>query len=330
MLRKIKIIRRSAAAWLLAGMLWSPVSSLAIEKVGTTSYQFLKVMTDARSTAMGEAFSAVASSSMAVFWNPAALTRVPRLDLAFSHADWFLDAGHFSFVAAYMFPGVGTFGFQGLTIDYGDIEETRVDQLGFRGDTYHPGLTGRVLKPGANAFGISFARSLTDKFSFGLTMKYVTEDLEIKATSTVMFDAGITYNTGYRSLVLGAAIRHFGPEVTYVDEGFPLPQTLNLGIAAYLIAPQNSLFRISEHQSLLVALDMVQPRDYDQQYNAGLEYGLYDLLFLRGGYKINYDTAGLCLGAGVKVRNIRIDYSYNDHGQYLGSVHRFTIGAKID
>jgi hypothetical protein len=235
------IIRSSAAVWLLAGILWLPVPSHAIEKVGTTSYQFLKVMTDARSTAMGEAFSAVASSSMAVFWNPAALTRVPRLDLAFSNADWFLDAGHFSFVAAYAMPGIGTFGFQGLTVDYGEIEETTVDQLGYRGTTYHPGLTGRVLKPGANAFGVSFARGLTDKFSFGLTMKYVSEDLEIKATSAVMFDAGITYNTGYRSLQLAASLRHFGPEVTYIDEGFPLPQILNLGIAAYIIAPQNSL-----------------------------------------------------------------------------------------
>ncbi|UCD38704.1 MAG: hypothetical protein JSW54_04285, partial [Fidelibacterota bacterium] len=118
--------------------------------------------------------------------------------------------------------------------------------------------------------------------------------------------------------------------VTYIDENFPLPQTFNLGIAAYLIAPQNSMFIYSNAQSLLFAFDMVQPRDYDQQYNVGLEYGLYNLLFLRGGYKINYDTAGLCLGAGLKYRNIRVDYSFNDHGSYLGTVHRFTFGASID
>jgi len=47
-----------------------------IDKVGTTSFQFLKVMPDARSTALGEAFTSVVSTSEAVFWNPAALTRI--------------------------------------------------------------------------------------------------------------------------------------------------------------------------------------------------------------------------------------------------------------
>jgi len=322
--------RKSAFTGLLAVMLMAASPAAAIEKVGITSFQFLKVMTDARSTAMGEAYSAVVRSSLAMFWNPAALTRVSRFDLAFSHADWFLDARHFSFVAAYTIPGIGTFGFQGLSVDYGEIEETRVDHLGFIGDKYNPGLTGTILNPGANAFGLSFARGLTDKFAFGITMKYASEDFVVRSTSTFMFDTGITYRTGYRSLQLAAVVRHFGPEVKYIDESFPLPQTFNLGISGYLIAPQDNFLFSTTHHSLLFAFDMVQPRDYDQQYNVGLEYGLREMLFLRGGYKINYDTAGLCLGAGLKYRNIRIDYSFNDHGQYLGAVHRFTLGASID
>lgn len=303
---------------------------VGLEKVGTTSYQFLKVMTDARSTAMGEAYSAVARSSLAGFWNPAALTRVSRFDLAFSHTDWFLDATHYSFVAAYNLPRIGTFGLQGLSVDYGEIEETRVEDLGYRGDSYHPGLTGRILEPGANVIGLSFARGLTDKFSFGLTMKYASEDLVAKSTSTLMFDAGILYWTGYRSLRIAAAVRHFGPEVEYIDENFPLPQTFNLGIAGYLIAPQNSLLMASQSQSLLVAFDLVHPRDFDQQYNMGLEYSFGELIFIRGGYKLNYDTAGLCLGAGLRLRGISVDYSFNDYGKYLDAVHRFTIGASLD
>ncbi|UCH62520.1 MAG: PorV/PorQ family protein [Fidelibacterota bacterium] len=319
-----------AFPWLFAVLLATGSPLLALEKVGITSFQFLKVMTDARSTAMGEAYSSVVKSSLAMFWNPAALTRISRFDLAFSHADWFLDARHFSFVAAYSVLGIGTFGFQGLLVDYGEIEETRVDHLGFIGDTYNPGLTGNKLYPGANAFGISFARDLTDKFAFGVTMKYAGEDLVVKSTSSVMFDAGITYRTGYRTLQLAAVVRHFGPEVKYIDESFPLPQTFNLGISGYLVAPQDNFLFSTTHHTLLLAFDMVQPRDYDQQYNIGLEYGLYDLIFLRSGYKINYDAEGLCLGAGLKYGNIRADYSFNDNGRYLGLVHRFTLGVSID
>ncbi|UCH11189.1 MAG: hypothetical protein JSU61_04685, partial [Fidelibacterota bacterium] len=151
-----------------------------------------------------------------------------------------------------------------------------------------------------------------------------------KSTSTLMFDAGILYWTGYRSLRIAAAVRHFGPEVEYIDENFPLPQTFNLGIAGYLIAPQNSLLISSPSQSLLVAFDLVHPRDFDQQYNMGLEYSFGELVFIRGGYKLNYDTAGLCLGAGLRLRGISVDYSFNDYGKYLDAVHRFTIGASLD
>ena len=42
-------------------------SASAFEKVGTTSFQFLKVMTDARSTGMAEASSAVVNSFLSSF-----------------------------------------------------------------------------------------------------------------------------------------------------------------------------------------------------------------------------------------------------------------------
>ena len=104
-----------------------------IDKVGTTSFQFLKVTPDARSTALGEAYSSVVNTSDAVFWNPAALTRVDNVDLTSSYVDWLLDISHFSFAAAYSLGNYGTIGFQAVMTDIGDIEETRVDHL-FRDD----------------------------------------------------------------------------------------------------------------------------------------------------------------------------------------------------
>ncbi|MFC1481801.1 PorV/PorQ family protein [Candidatus Neomarinimicrobiota bacterium] len=308
-----------------------PVS--ALEKVGVTSFQFLKIMTDARSTGMGEAYSAVGNTAGGLFWNPATLTRVNGLDFAASQTDWFLDAVHYSFALAIPMGTIGSFGIQGLYVDYGEFDETTVEKLGFIGDVYNPGLTGNILNPDANVIGLSYARSMTNKFSFGITAKYASEDLDaIKqngdpaVTGSVMFDIGIIYDTGFKSLRLAATLRHFGPEITYSDEGFPLPQTMNMGIAGYLIGPGASLLATSSTHSLLLAADLVQPRDYDQQYNVGLEYGLSNLVFVRGGYKINYDLEGLCFGAGVKLAGIRVDYSYNDVGEYFNPVHRFTIG----
>ena len=118
-----------------------------IDKVGTTSFQFLKVMPDARSTALGEAYTSVVNTSDAVFWNPAALTRVDNIDVASSYVDWLLDISHLSIAAAYSLDNVGTIGIQAVLTDIGEIEETRVDHL-FRNEeagTYNPGLTGNTV-----------------------------------------------------------------------------------------------------------------------------------------------------------------------------------------
>lgn len=314
---------------LFIGIISMSGSVMAFEKVGTTSFQFLKVMTDARSTGMGEAYTAAANSANAVFWNPAALTTVENLDVSLSHLDWLLDISHSSFAAAYTVFGLGTFGLQGLFTDVGDIEVTRVDALGFVGDTYNPGLTGETISPGALVLGLSFARELTDKLSFGITSKYVEEDLDVEKKSTVMFDAGLTYDTGFRSLQLGAAVRHFGQEIKYYEKSYPLPQTFTIGISGYLMSPENNFFMNSESHSLLITYDMSQPRDYDQQHHAGIEYSLKDFIFLRGGYKFNYDEEGATFGFGLRKAGLRIDYSYADFGQYFDAVHRFTIGFSV-
>lgn len=313
----------------------------AFEKVGTTSFQFLKVMADARATAMGEAYAAVVDQSDAVFWNPGALTKIEGADVTFSYMDYFLDVKHFSIGAAYTVPGFGTFGFQGMMVDYGEIEVTRVSELGFIGETYNPGLTGETINPNALVAGVSFAKKLTDKFSFGLTAKYVREDMDFESKyasvhdryrlrqSLLIFDGGLLYETGFRTLRIAAVVRHFGPEVKYVDEGYPLPQTFDIGVAAYLFGPENSWLFSSAQQKMLLSFDLLQPRDYDQQFNAGVEYAFQDIIALRAGYKMNYDEVGLTLGFGLNYNDYRIDYSFNDFGDYLDSVHRFTIGFNL-
>lgn len=319
---KIQDLRRI----IFIGLCLAVVPVRGLEKVGVTSFQFLKIMTDARSTGMGEAYSAVGNTAAGLFWNPAALMQVNGIDFAVSRTDWLLDAAHYSFAVAIPMGNLGSFGLQGLSVDYGDVIETTVDNLNFVDGVYNPGLTGNILHPGANAFGISYAKSMTNKFSFGVTAKYASEDLIAKKTGSGMFDVGMIYHTGFKSIRLAATLRHFGPEITYIDEGYPLPQTLNLGIAAYLIGPDASLLTAADGHSLLLAADLVQPRDFDQQYNVGLEYSLADLVFVRSGYKINYGEEGLCFGIGVKLVGVRVDYSFNEFGDYFEPVHRFTLG----
>ncbi len=303
-------------------------SQTGIQKVGTTSFQFLKIKADARATAMGEAVTSVVSTSEAIFWNPANLCDVPDLDVSISYLDWLFDMSHTAFSVAKTISGYGTFGIHAMITDVGSVEETRVDHL-FRDDAtglYNPGLTGKTVSPGSQVFGLSFSRYVTDKFSFGVTVKYAREDLVEHTASNIIFDGGITYRTGFRSLILAAAIKEFGPEVKFVNKSYPLPQTLTIGFSAELLAPRNAMFIQSDIGRLLLAFDMIEARDAAQQYHTGMELSIRDFFFLRGGYKINYNEQGLTLGFGLEIFKTRIDYSFNDFGKYIEPIHRITFG----
>ncbi|RMD93537.1 MAG: hypothetical protein D6813_03955, partial [Calditrichaeota bacterium] len=211
-------------------------------KVGTTAFQFLKVNTTARAAAMGEAYSTIASSADAVFWNPANLVFVKKWDVSLAYLDWLLDIRQNSFAAAYNLGNWGVVAVSGMMNDIGGIEVTRADHLYRKEDgTYNPGLTGETIYPKSDFFGISYARYLTTKFAFGVSLKYAEEDLVVDKASTLFTDLGFYYNTGYKSLKLAIVVRNFGPDITYVDKNYPLPQILNIGVSSYIIGNGDGL-----------------------------------------------------------------------------------------
>jgi len=339
MAEKNKYIRQSwviLAVFIIAGL--NPV--FGQKKVGTTIFQFLKVMPDAHGTGMGDAVTSTINNANAAFYNPAGLTGVEKLDFSFSSYKYIFDVKTTAISLAYTIDWYGTLGFHFIYTDIGEIEVTSVDQLGFSDDgTYNPGLTGETINPKQMVIGLSYARSLTEKFSFGINLKYAREDMIKADADGLVFDFGLIYKTGYRSIQTSAVIRNFGPEISFSDdevttnnsdfESYPPPQTLAIGVSGFLIAPENSLFFLSRNQSLRAAFDIIGPRDYDQQYNTGLEWGYQDLLFIRTGYKFNYDTQGISFGMGVRFNKFRGDYSYANYGQYLFNIHRISVGMEF-
>lgn len=301
------------------------------DKVGTTSFTFLQVVPNAKVAAMGGVYTTTINSSEAVFFNPAGLTMAPTSGISISYLDYFLDTQLSSLSWSYKYKHYGIIGVQAMYVDIGEIMETSVDYL-IRDDVtgiYNPGLTGNIIKPNSYVVGLSFARQVTMKFSFGLTAKYVSEDLVAKSTSAIVFDGGLLYKTGFKSLVLGTSLRNFGKEIKYFSKTYPLPQTFTIGLSGHLFGPENSLWKEMSGQHLLLAFDLAQVRDHSQQQHVGLEYGLKDMLFVRTGYKFNHDEETYTLGFGVRFSKMRLDYAYNDFGEYLSQIHRFTLGFTI-
>ena len=77
------------------------------------------------------------------------------------------------------------------------------------------------------------------------------------------------------------------------------------------------------------------PPDNSEKLNLGAEYGFHDYLFLRGGYKLNYDTEGLTAGFGVKfpltvIKSsvARLDYAYQDL-KFLSDAHHVSLNVSF-
>lgn len=318
------------------------------QKVGSTSMQFLHVMPSARGSALGDAYSVLALGADALFWNPAGLAAVSRPEFASTYINWIFDAQQGALGFALPLDDIGAVGAQIQYVDFGEFEES-TNQAPYIKNPEAPGLTGRTFRPFSAVVGVSYARALTDRFSTGVTVKFAHESLydggrvlaqvrqgvmeEVKTwASGLLFDFGVRYETGFRSIAVGASVQNFGSDMEYARESNPVPLFFRFGIAGNILGP-DALLVPDPDSRLTVAFDLFQPNDYTQQGHLGLEYEHAGVVALRGGYKFNYDEESFTLGGGLRHElgsvRLSLDYSYGSLGAYLGSVQRISLGAGL-
>ncbi|MFA6541784.1 MAG: PorV/PorQ family protein [Bacteroidota bacterium] len=322
--------------------------SVYAQKVGSTSMQFLKVIPSAKGTGMGDAYAVRSSGVDALFWNPSGIISVKDQEIASTYINWIFDTQQGALSYAASLDGYGAIGVQLQYVDYGEFIET-TEQQPYVSNFPNQGITGNTFRPYSYLVGISYAQNLTDKFTTGVSVKYAHESLyngnEVTAlvstgvyenvktwANGLMFDLGIKYNTGFRSIQIGASVQNFGTNVTYAKESNPIPMMFRFGIAADILGV-DPLLAVDNDNRLGIEFDLFQPNDYAQQEHIGMEYEYAGMFTLRAGYKFNYDVDGLTLGGGVKQSfssvMLSIDYSYSPMGTYLGNTHRFSLGVEL-
>ena len=322
----------------LAHLAWfaGDACSQTFDNVGTSGAQFLKLDVDARSVAMGGANAAITHGAMALYYNPAGIANLDQNSLAFSYTDWIADIKYNYLAYARPISGIGNVGIHVAILTMDDMEETTLDQPDGTGDMF-----------GANSWvvGISNAHQLTNRFSFGVTCKYLRESISDLSSGSVAFDVGTIYYTGFKTLRIAMSTRNFGTDTQYggtelettLDqdedpttapvevrlntESHPLPLTFRVGIAYD--------FEFGPDSKLLATLDGYNTRDRGQQGSIGFEYSWQNRLAVRAGYKIEADEEGIAAGAGYEFDipgfgNLGINYAWADLGR-LESAHRFSL-----
>ncbi len=313
-----------------------------VSGVGTSAATFLEIGVGARAQAMGGAYAALSNDPSGLYYNPAGIVWVDRAQIELMHSEW-LVGSKYDFVGVVLpLPFLNSsIGASMIMLDYGEQPVRTVER---------PEGTGEIWDARDYAVGLSWALALTDRFSFGLTGKYINQNIWHESGSAVGIDLGIHYNTLLKGLKLGLAMCNFGNEIglrgrdldTSVDPDeknenidrvpaeyktgtYPLPLLFRFGIAY-----ERNLGKLG---SALISMDVNHPSNATESINIGAEYGFGGLFYLRTGYanllekdKIN----GLTLGGGLDYyrrgsMGVRIDYAYSDWG-ILEESHRFSVG----
>jgi hypothetical protein len=256
----------------------------------------------------------------------------------FNYTEWIFDTRLNYLGVVLPFDQMGTVGLSFYYFSSGDIEETTI---------YKPHGTGRVFDASDLCIGISYARQLTDRYSVGMTLKYISENLALENASTYAVDIGSVFIISHEhNLRMGFAISNFGPdmkmegldletnvttensklvEAQLKTMNWPLPLIFRVGLAADIIRNDN-------HRVTLAA-DVYDPRDYEARENFGMEYGFKSMFYLRGGYKFNYDEESFTTGFGFQYRvtglgGLQFDYAYSDMGR-LNQINRVSISLSF-
>ena len=282
------------------------------EKVGTIGAQFLKIGVGARATAMAGAFVAVADDPSSVYWNPAGIARIEGDALTFNQTDWFADINLVHAAVIFHLPFVpGAMAIQARSLS--------MDRLPVR-TVFRPDGDGTTYDAGDLSLGFTYGRSLTDKFSTGLSFHFLQSTLATWTASGTAFDFGTLYDTGYRSLTIGMSIQSIGSEMTFVEDPVKLPTIFRVGMAMDMLST-------ASHR-ILTSGEFQHPPDNSERANAGIEYAFRNTAFLRGGYYFRYDMEKFGVGGGVRVpaagHTIQADYSYTENRD-LPAVHRFGV-----
>jgi hypothetical protein len=286
-------------------------------KVGTIGGQFLKIGVGARAIGMGSAFVSVADDATAIYWNPAGVARIQKSVLSVNHCAYLANISFTQ--ACYIFH----FGFLPGTLGV-SARSLYMDQQPVR-TAFRPDGEGQFFDAGDVAVGLTYARSLTDKFSAGISVNYVQSTLASYSASATTFDFGTLYNTGYRSLKIGMAIQNIGSDMTFIDTSVKMPTVFRVGMSMNLYESGNHL--------LLMAGDFSHPPDNNERASWGMEYGFKEFFFLRGGYNFKYDLERFSAGLGFKLAaslnaEARLDYSYTDMLDLPG-VHRVSADFRF-
>jgi len=243
-----------------------------------TAVPFLRIVSDARSGAMGDAGIAISGDANAMHFNQSKLAMADEeLGVSATYTPWLRALGLTDVYLAYL-------------TGYKKIDDLQAVGVGLRyfslGDIAFTDINGNAIGNGRpNEFEITaaYSRMLTDKFSAGIGAKFIYSNLasgqevngqQIEVGTAGAADISLTYETPVEvngkesNLTLGLAITNIGSKITYTNaannEKDFIPTNLGVGVAWEMNFDEyNSMTFTTDINKLLVPTRCLGENEFD-------------------------------------------------------------------
>ncbi len=284
--------------------------------VGNRSAEFLTIGVSARAVALGGAYSALADDITSLYWNPAGLGFLEGSEAFFTVVNMPLDVTlSYAGGGTSVLNGSASIGAFAEVLSFGNLEVNTVEE---------PNGTGLMWSSFSFAGGVTWAQNFSDRFSAGVTVKGIHENIWDVAASSFAFDFGSNYHTTFmdRNIRLAFVVQNLGAEMQFRGSrlNVPIPpgggeegstnenrngeyRTTRFGIPnAFKAAMSYDLVPRSWEagHSWIIAGEFAQPNNQAATISAGTEYtmrlggeGSTTAISARGGWYVQKDEVRL-------------------------------------
>lgn len=252
---------------------------------GTTSAEFLLMGAGARGMALGPAFAAVTRDVESLYYNPAALSLMPGLEVGVTVMPYFADTRYlWAGVAMPISGGEYGIGFSIANFGFGDAPlYTEQDQNNDSQLSYSVNQT---------VIGLSFAHSFIDRFSGGVTAKLISDQLGQTKGTAVAFDIGTNYHAelGGKPISMAFVIQNLGTTIKHTGTGLDFNATPESGDDAFpgsALDPEAATFQTQSSPLPVVfrvgaaydVMSMTSSRltlmgEFNEYYNSSASFGV--------------------------------------------------------
>ncbi len=293
-------------------------------RIGQYGFSQLLINSWAKSSGMGNSYSAAVGGVESFHLNPAGLGKVKKTDVAFSYTSWLGGTGiNINSFGLAQRVGVtdeklgGVIALSVTSFSLGQINITTPDQPEGGIGTY---------KPSISNINLAYAHNFSERISAGINVKLASESTPDVRTSAIAFDAGLQFADQLKSgnklkfqnesdnpaagrgsdIHFGVSIKNLGTDVRYSGDGLAtksnidgkpfttttsqrsdkvaLPSLINIGMAYDFRLDNNNE---TYWHRLTPAITFTKNEAMSNQTAIGAEYAFKEILMLRAGY--NYE-----------------------------------------